>query len=148
MNTDKTLVVKFLKEVAIPEVKTLSSHGGLVPRFHTGIADKFFGGTKESLAKVCNELATEGVLHKSFIKFALDETDKKGLPDQNGKVKIESGKNVGMTIAKDGTISTPVYWFKDDKDIPAWAYEDKVANFRAGEDWFKMQQNPEADVPM
>lgn len=140
----KEIAKKFITEIAIPEVKASPKNinKGLIPRFHTSLSDKFFGGTKTSLAKMCSELAEEGFLHKAFVKFAPNDKD----IIEDGIVK--EGRNKGMKLGKDGRLSTPIYWLKGDTDIPTWAQSDRTSDYRAGEEWFKNQlANAHNDVP-
>jgi hypothetical protein len=138
----KDITIKFLKEVAFPEAKAIPKNksGGLIPRFHTSISDKYYGGTKVSLKTACDELTAEGILVKSFIKFAPSSKDQLSEPDDRGIREVLEGDHKGMKVGKDGKLSTPVYYFKDDPSIPDFAKFDKTANFRSGEAWFKSQE--------
>lgn len=142
------LTIKFLKEVAMPEIKANARNinKGLIPRFHKDISDKFFGGTKQSLAKVCSELATKDILHKAFVKFKPSADDKLSEPDENGRSVVTEGPHNGMKVGKDGKLSTPIYWFKDDADIPTWAKNAGVNQYRVGEEWFKANETHSSPV--
>lgn len=144
---DKAMTVKWLAEVAMPDIKgnAKNKNKGLIPRFHTYLADQYYGGTKESLSRACNDLVADGVLVKAFIKFKPDNLDVFSEPDENGLRTCTEGPHKGMKAGKDGRLSTPIFWFKDDPDIPEYMLKDRAANFRSGEDWFKKQKE---EVPM
>lgn len=143
----KNLTVKWLEEVAMPQVKDMknNTHKGLIPRFHTVLSDQYYGGTKVALNKACNDLASDGLLVKSFVKFDIDATDVLGAELENGTKEVLSGEHKGMKVGKDGRLSTPIYWLLTDTDIPEWATVDRRDSFRTGEEWFKKQNE---DVPM
>lgn len=137
LNKDAT--IKWLGEVAFPDVKSnqKNKNKGLIPRFHIHLSDAYYGGTKVSLARACGQLAEDGVLVKAFIKYPQDVSDVISEPDADGKRKVVDGRNKGLTVGKDGRLSTPIYWFKGDKDIPEWATKTRGDSFRSGEEWFQ-----------
>ena len=138
---NKELTLKFLEEVAIPEIKAnpKNINKGLIPRLHQDICDKYYGATKVSLAKACQELAEEGILIKAFIKFNPSKNDEISAPDDMGISTVTKGAHVNMKVGRDGKLSTPIYWMKGDPETPAWATAQgtKKENFRKGEDWAK-----------
>jgi len=138
---NRELTVKFLDEVAFPEVKTnpKNTNKGLIPRFHQDICDKYYGATRVSLAKACQELAEEGELIKAFIKFNPSKNDELSEPDDMGISTVTKGTHINMKVGRDGKLSTPIYWMKDDPETPQWAKAQgsRKENFRAGENWAK-----------
>jgi hypothetical protein len=108
--------IEWLKTVAFPEIKAdpKNKNKGLIPRFHQQLSDRFYGGTKESLSKICNDLATDGTLFKAFVKFKTSDSDK--IDDG----KVVEGPHKGMKLSKDGRLSTPIYWLTDDPEIPTY----------------------------
>lgn len=144
---DKNMTVKWLKEVAMPAVKAnpKNKNKGLIPRFHTDLSDQYYGGTKESLSKACQDLVNENILVKAFIKFIPDPNDVFGEANEKGVKECVEGSHKGMKAGKDGRLSTPIFWFKGDPDIPDYMLKDKASSFRTGEEWFKKQTT---EVPM
>lgn len=105
---------------------------GLIPRFHTVISDRFYGGTKESLSKFCQDLAENNVLFKGFIRYNPGKSD----VIEDGV--ITSGRNKGLKVGKDGKIGTPIYWLKDDPEIPRFFLENaqRAESYRQGQKEF------------
>ena len=136
---NKELTIKFLNEVAFPEVKTnpKNTNKGLIPRFHQDICDKYYGATKVSLAKACQVLTEDGELVKAFIKFNPSKNDELSEPDDMGISTVIKGSHINMKVGRDGKLSTPIYWMKGDTDIPQWAQAQgsRVENFRKGQEW-------------
>ncbi len=139
------LTIKFLEEVAFPTIKDdpKNKHKGLIPRFHQDICDKYYGATKESLAKACQHLAEDGILAKAFIKFSPSKSDELSEPNEMGIKTVTKGPHVNMNVSRDGRLATPIYWFANDTDIPPWAtqQESRKNNFRLGQEW--MEKNKE-----
>jgi hypothetical protein len=128
--THKEWILKELQEI---KNDPKNKNKGLIPRFHQTVADRFYGGTKLSLSKVCQEMVDLGDLFKSFIKFS---------PSSNDVIEdniVVSGNHKGMKVGKDGKLSTPIFWKAGDSDIPEWTKrnEERMVAYRQGKTEFE-----------